>query len=219
MNNNEGYIYIYKCVIGSGSDVCKIGITKNFHDRLKQHVRTPYYGFMPYIEFTTGNPIATVFKINNYDLADNLINELFKEKQIGNYEVYNIYYEDAIKMLYFELKKKNRIIELVKEDYTDYDEILTEFNYNNTDNEDTKIGVFKELEEQIVYKYNGQLPEEVLVMLRDKDDYIKNCYSHYKRGNYVDFPNNMILDLNYNRATRIGIKKKLTEILNNKKHI
>ena len=60
---NFGYIYIYKCVVGSGSDICKIGITKNFHDRLKQHIRTPYYGFMPYVEFTTGNPIFTAFKV------------------------------------------------------------------------------------------------------------------------------------------------------------
>ncbi len=213
MNNNEGYIYIYKCIIGSGSDVCKIGITKNFHDRLKQHVRTPYYGFMPYIEFTTGNPIFTAFRISNYELADSLINELFKEKQIGNYEVYNIYYEDAIKMLYFELKSRNRLIELIKEDYSDYDEILSEHNYNTDNNEDTKIATFKDLGSQIVSKYNGELPEEVLVMLRDKDDYIKNCYSHYIRGNYVDFPNNLILDLNYNRATRIEIKKKLLDFL------
>ena len=46
--NNQGYIYIYKCVVGLGSDVCKIGITKDYDKRLKQHVRTPYYGFIPY---------------------------------------------------------------------------------------------------------------------------------------------------------------------------
>ena len=25
-DNNYGYIYIYKCVVGAGSDICKIGI-------------------------------------------------------------------------------------------------------------------------------------------------------------------------------------------------
>ena len=87
---NEGYIYIYKCVVGSGSDVCKIGITKDYHKRLQQHVRTPYYGFMPYIEFTTGNPIATVFKISNYDSADTIINNIFHENQFGTFEIYSI---------------------------------------------------------------------------------------------------------------------------------
>ena len=61
-NLNKGYIYIYKCIVGSKSDVCKIGKTKHFHDgyyRLKQHGRTLYYGFVPYTDFTTGFPIAT----------------------------------------------------------------------------------------------------------------------------------------------------------------
>lgn len=129
---NVGYIYIYKCVVGSGSDVCKIGITKDFHKRLQQHVRTPYYGFMPYIEFTTGNPIATVFK-----------------------------------------------------------------------------GIMR----QIIDKYSEELPEELLLMLRDKDDYIENCNSHYVRGNYIDCPNNMVLDLNYNKEKRLEILNKLKKII------
>ena len=78
---------------------------------------------MPYFEFTTGNPIFTAFKVNNYNLSDSLIEELLKNKKIGNYEIYNIDYEEAIKVLYIALKEKNRLIELIKEDYTDYDKM------------------------------------------------------------------------------------------------
>ena len=205
---NVGYIYIYKCVVGSGSDVCKIGITKDFHKRLQQHVRTPYYGFMPYIEFTTGNPIATVFKVSEYDKADDLIDELFHENQFGNFEIYSIDYDDAIKKLYNGLKNKNRLIELIKEDYSAYD-----FLNNKIENEDTKITVFKGITRQIIDKYGEELPEELLLMLRDKDDYIENCNSHYVRGNYIDCPTNMVLDLNYNKEKRLEILNKLKKFI------
>jgi len=210
---NFGYIYIYKCVVGSGSDICKIGITKNFHDRLKQHVRTPYYGFMPYVEFTTGNPIFTAFKVRDYDLADNLIEELLNTKKIGNYEIYNIDYEEAIKIIYKTLVKKDRLIELIKEDYTDYDYLEESEFKAEKEMINTRISVFKDIVKQLLLKYNDELPEEVLVMLRDKEDYIDNCNSHYIRGNYVEFTNNLILDLNYNKATRLEILNKLKKFI------
>ena len=154
---------------------------------------------MPYVEFTTGNPIFTAFKVSNYDLADDLIEEILKNKKVGNYEIYNIDYEEAIKVLYRALKEKSRLIELIKEDYTDYD--ILEDNLIKTKIEpiDTRIKNFKEIVKQLLLKYDNELPEEILVMLRDKDDYIKNCNSHYVRGNFLDFPNNMVLDLNYNK--------------------
>ena len=210
---NFGYIYIYKCVVGSGSDICKIGITKNFHDRLKQHVRTPYYGFMPYVEFTTGNPIFTAFKVRDYDLADNLIEELLNTKKIGNYEIYNIDYEEAIKIIYKTLVKKDRLIELIKEDYTDYDYLEESEFKAEKEMINTRISIFKDIVKQLLLKYNDELPEEVLVMLRDKEDYIDNCNSHYIRGNYVEFTNNLILDLNYNKATRLEILNKLKKFI------
>ena len=210
---NFGYIYIYKCVVGSGSDICKIGITKNFHDRLKQHVRTPYYGFMSYVEFTTGNPIFTAFKVRDYDLADNLIEELLNTKKIGNYEIYNIDYEEAIKIIYKTLVKKDRLIELIKEDYTDYDYLEESEFKAEKEMINTRISIFKDIVKQLLLKYNDELPEEVLVMLRDKEDYIDNCNSHYIRGNYVEFTNNLILDLNYNKATRLEILNKLKKFI------
>lgn len=30
LEKDEGYIYIYKCVVGTVSDICKIGITRIF---------------------------------------------------------------------------------------------------------------------------------------------------------------------------------------------
>ena len=73
--------------------------------------------------------------------------------------------------------------------------------------------VFKDIVKQLLLKYNDELPEEVLVMLRDKEDYIDNCNSHYIRGNYVEFTNNLILDLNYNKATRLEILNKLKKFI------
>lgn len=160
---------------------------------------------MPYVEFTTGNPIFTAFKVSNYDSADDLIEEILKNKKVGNYEIYNIDYEEAIKVLYNTLKGKNMLIELIKEDYTDYD--LLEENLIKTQSEsiDTRIKSFKEIVNQLLLKYDKELPEEILVLLRDKDDYI--------RENYVEFPNNMILDLNYNKSTRLEILSKLKRFI------
>lgn len=52
-----------------------------------------------------------------------------------------------------------------------------------------------------------------MTMLKDKDDFIENCHSHYSTGNYIDFPSNLVLDLNYNKEKRIEILNKLRELL------
>ncbi len=207
---NEGYIYIYKCVVGSGSDVCKIGITKDYHKRMQQHVRTPYYGFMPYIEFTTGNPIATVFKIRDYDSADNIINRIFHDNQFGNFEIYSIDYDEAIRKLYNELNNNNQLVELIKDNYSLYsflDNNIEESNINTNKKE------FESVKNQLLEKYNNILPDALMTMLKDKDDFIENCHSHYSTGNYIDFPSNLVLDLNYNKEKRIEILNKLRELL------
>ncbi len=207
---NEGYIYIYKCVVGSGSDVCKIGITKDYHKRMQQHVRTPYYGFMPYIEFTTGNPIATVFKINDYSSADKIINRIFHDVQFGNFEIYSIDYDEAIRKLYNELNNNNQLVELIKDNYSLYsflDNNIEESNINTNKKE------FESVKNQLLEKYNNILPDALMTMLKDKDDFIENCHSHYSTGNYIDFPSNLVLDLNYNKEKRIEILNKLKELL------
>ncbi|MBR3210968.1 MAG: GIY-YIG nuclease family protein [Bacilli bacterium] len=208
MNNELGYIYIYKCVVGSGSDVCKIGITKDYHKRLQQHVRTPYYGFLPYVEFTTGNPIATIFKVNDYSSADAIINKVFHDNQFGNFEIYSIDYDDAIKKLYEELKNTNRLIELIKDNYS-----LYSFLNNDEVNVKTNKKEFENIREQLLVKYSDSLPEELMSMLKDKNTFIENCHSHYTTGNYIEFPYNLVLDLNYNKARRIEILNKLKALL------
>ena len=208
--NDEGYIYIYKCVVGSGSDVCKIGKSKDVYKRLKQHVRTPYYGFMPYIEFTTGNPIATVFKINEYIYADNLIDELFHENQFGNYEIYLVDYDEAVKKIYEKLIEKDYLVEFIKDNYSLYSFI------NNEDSDklvNTNKKVFENIKKELLIKYNYNLPEDILIMLKDKNEFIKNCSSHYIRGNYIEFPENLVLDLNFNKEKRFEILKKLKKFL------
>lgn len=207
---NEGYIYIFKCVVGGASSVCKIGITKDFHTRLRQHVRTPYYGFIPYIEFTTGNPIATVFKIKEYDLADELIDELFHDNQFGNFEIYCIDYDEAIKRLYFGLKDRNRLIELIKDNYSLYSFL------NNNDDENyinTNKIVFEEIKSKLLVKYNDSFPEELLLMLKNKSEFMENCNSHFIRGNYIDFTEELVLDLNFNKEKRVEILNKLKSFL------
>lgn len=208
--SNEGYIYIYKCVVGSGSDVCKIGITKDYNKRLKQHVRTPYYGFMPYIEFTTGNPIATIFKINDYANADRIIDSVFKNNQFGNFEIYSVDYDEAIQMLYYELDNKNLLVDFVKDNYSLYSFLDDR---SETKNINTNKQDFNKIKEEILIKYNNSIPEELMNMLKDKDEFIENCHSHYATGNYIEFPFNLVLDLNYNKQKRIDILNKLKKFI------
>lgn len=50
-------------------------------------------------------------------------------------------------------------------------------------------------------------------MLKDKDEFIENCHSHYATGNFIEFPYNLVLDLNYNKQKRIEILDKLNRLL------
>lgn len=209
-NTKEGYIYVYKCIVGSRSDVVKIGKTEHFNDkrdRMKQHSRTLYYGFVPYTEFLTGNPISTAFKVNNKDVSDRIVKEAFKEYQLSNIEIYNIEYEDAIEKLNNLLKENNQLIELIEDNYTDYGFLDKKY-------QETKRKVYEDARDKIIARYKDDLPEELLSMLRDKDEFIENCNSHYIRGNFIDgFPNNMILDVHYNKIKRKEILDKLNSFL------
>lgn len=210
-NENEGYIYVYKCMVGSGSDVCKIGKSKDYLERLRDHVRRPYHGFVPYAEFTTGKAIATVYKINNIKMADQYIKEMFGDKQFGNYEIYNLDYDETIKTLYIGLKERNALLELIKDGYSIYDFANNEHKQENVDLTTKKN--YETIINMIIDKNNGNIPNELLIMLRDKNDFVENCKSHYNTRNYIDFKNGMILDLNYNKEKRTEILNKLKEMI------
>lgn len=206
-NLNEGYIYIYKCIIGRGSNVCKIGVTKHFqdkYDRIKQHARTLYYGFVPYTDFATGAPIATGFKVRDYNTADEIVKEHFEKKQFAGIEIYNVDYDEAIKEIYNLLKQQNLLIQLIEDKFSTYD-FLTKEKISKKE--------LEQLKDEILIKYNNKLPDELKDMLREKDDFKENCRSHYKSGNYIDFPDDMVLDVHYNGTIRAEIKRKLSDFL------
>lgn len=215
-NSNEGYIYIYKCIVGSGSNIVKIGKTIHFHDgydRLKQHGRTLYYGFVPYTDFTTGYPIATGFRVKNCDVADELVRNNFSDRQFSNIEIYNVDYDLAIKELYELLKSNNQLLELIQDGVSVYDlsDIATESTVEVK--EDTSKATFESIKNDLLVKYGSELPEELVVLLRDMDDFKEGCRSHYASGNYIEFPDNKLLDIHYNKMKRFEILSKLRDLL------
>lgn len=209
----EGYIYIYKCIVGAHSDICKIGRTKHFEDncdRLKQHVRTTYYGFTAYTEFTTGKPIATLFKVKNLNKADHLIKKYFKEYQVSSIEIYNIDYDDAIEKIYYYLKENEQLIELIKEDFSAY-EFLNRNSENDTIN--TTKSAFEKVKQELLLKYPDEIPYQLLVLLRDIKEFQQNCPSHFRNNHFIEFPNGLVLDINFNKAKRVEILNKLKQLL------
>lgn len=203
-----GYVYIYKVVVGNSHNFVKIGVSKDYVERMHQHVRTPYQGFICFLNFLTCEPVVTAFKVADMDLSDDLVQGYFKKYQLGDIEVYNINYNDAIKELYTLLKKHNQFIELVEDKITDY-------SFLKDDGKilvDTSKSAFEIIKQELLSKYDG-IPNEVLKLLRTKVDIQYNCPSHLKYGNYVEFPNDMILDLHFDKAGRVDILTQLSDLL------
>lgn len=205
MNNefNSGYIYIFKCIVGSHSDVCKISKTKNLNDsnsRLKQHGRTLYYGFTPYCDFMSGFPIATSFMVKDMDTCDLLVKERFSNRQFSSIEIYNVDYDDAILELYKLLKENNQLIKLIEDGISSYS-FMDGNDESETDLVDTSKSTFVRVKQQLLNKYEDKLPEKVLILLKDKEEFKNNCLSHYRSGNYIEFPNDLILDLHFNKKS------------------
>lgn len=208
--SKEGYIYIFKCIVGSHSDICKIGKTKHFgdsNDRIRQHGRTTYYGFTPYTDFASGNPIATAFKVKDMDKADRLVKNCFRHCQVSTIEIYNLDYDVAIEKIYRYLTIEQQFIELIKDGISVYN-FLDEV---DVERETTKAA-FEEVKQEILAKYD-QLPEELLVLLRDKNEFEEHCVSHFSSGNYIDFPNDLVLDIHFNKSKRREILAKLKGLL------
>lgn len=207
-----GYIYIYKCVVGNVDNICKIGKTTHFRDkhcRIVQSLRTPYAGLFPYLSFD-GTPIVTGFKVKDVGAADIEVQEYFKKQQISTLEIYVIDYIDGVKKLHDFLVRKKLLIELLEDGVTDYsflqddEKILV----------DTSKSSFKKIKQELLSKYDV-LPTEVLKLLRTKADIQDNCPSHLMYGNYVEFPGDMILDLNFDKARRVKILTQLNGFINN----
>lgn len=185
----EGFIYIYKCVVGNADDICKIGKTTHFRDkhcRIVQSVRTPYYGFMPYMSFD-GDPIVTAFRVKDINATDTEVQNYFKKKQVSSLEIYVVDYMDAIRDLYNFLLKKKRLIELIPDGISNYDSLRV----NKPLSYDTTKTNFEYIKQELLFKYSNGLPVQLLSLLRDEQEFSENCSSHFKSGNYVVFPDNL----------------------------
>ncbi len=212
--NTQGYIYVFKLIVGTCNDFIKIGKSGNIDnekDRLVQHKRTSYHGFTPYCDFVTGKIIATKFEVKNMNKCDKAIKEIkkLKNKQLSNLEVYNIDYDIANKLIYEYLVNENELIKFVEDGYSVYPFIKESTSIKSITKKD-----YNKVKDDLINKYKKNLPEELLEILREKDEFIKHCKSHYDRKNYIDFPNDLVLDTNFNAETRIKLYNDLLNILN-----
>lgn len=210
----EGYIYVYKCVVGTANNICKIGKTRHFKDtqcRIEQSIRTPYYGFFPYMTFE-GEPIVTGFKVKDVNAADTKVREYFKKegKQIGSLEIYDIDYHVAIQKLYELLQEMNLFLELLEDGVIDYGFLVVK---EEAVTIDTTKKVFIALRDKILSKYKSNLPKELLEYLRDIKEFQENCSSHYKTGNYVEFKDGLVLDIGISKPKRASLLNKLEKLL------
>lgn len=226
-SSNKNYIYIFKCIVGSSSDVVKIGKTKHFYDdndRMAQHGRTPYYGFIPYTDFLNGLPIATGFLVKDLEKSDKLIknNKEFQKKQFAGLEIYNIDYDDAIKMIHSILVDHDQFLGLKSDKYSDYSSLSLKASQiidDITDDFQDNISTGKKDFEDIIYKLldkysNDEFPEGLLDMLRNIKEFEENCVSHFKsKSNWIYFKDGLILDINFNNIRRKEIMKNLMKFL------
>ena len=221
--SKEGYIYIYKCIVGKKDDVCKIGKTKHFrddNDRLAQHLRTTYYGFTPYTRFDTNEVIATGFRVNNINKADTAIKNAFKDKGLSDIEIYNVSYLNGIKTIYKVLNDNALFTGIYRDGYTTYKQlininkkyILDDYkNYEEELGKDKFEPLLKELWKKYKYNYPNYLAGYIC---KEKD--LKSYVS--ERHNYVPFGNGLFFNINYNYQTKSEIIKKLNDALNDKKN-
>lgn len=180
---------------------------------MAQHVRTPYQGFTCFLNFSNRKPIATAFRVNHMDVADDLVKNYFsKDYQIASIEVYNINYNVAIQELYNLLSDNNEYIELIEDGVTDYSFLVLKDEVKV----DTRKEVFESLRDKLLSKYNDNLPDELMLLLRDKEEYEAHCSSHYKTGNFVEFRDGYILDICVSKPSRSLLLCKLQELLEEK---
>lgn len=81
-DQTTGNIYVY---LTENKDLCKIGITKNWSKRAKQHKKDPYYGVMPSLT-KEGNLRSFSFKIKQYKTVESTFKSLLR--RVGTAELY-----------------------------------------------------------------------------------------------------------------------------------
>ncbi len=209
ISNGEGFIYVYPCIMGGTKNLCKIGVTDNFKERMSQHVRTPYHGFNCMLNYPSYKPIATALRIKNMDIADELVKDCFHDYQLAGIEVYNINYNVSIQELYNLLYEHKQYVELIEDGVTDYGFLVLKEEVKV----DTTKPVFEALRDKILSKYNDELPEELLLLLRDVEEFKTHCSSHYETGNFVEFFDGLVLDIGVCKASRALLLNKLQELL------
>ena len=235
MNENgyktkEGYIYIYKCTQSTDKqDICKIGKTIHFKDeldRIKQHNRTPFHGFTPYIDFDTNQTIITVFKVNDATGADTVVKEAFNEFSMFETELYGVDYVDAIEKLYNLLKDNYYLLGIFRDGHTSvFKRLGVKYNSNliidgygdyedGTDKKDFQ-NLIKEIDNKYLGDYKDILEDkEMKKHIMKFEDFKVRRYTHYVSGNYVNFKyKDYILDIHCDSAKRWKIKEKLSGYL------
>ena len=218
-NSKEGYIYIFKCIVGTNDDVCKIGKTKHFkdkNDRLAQHLRTTYYGFTPYTRFDTNEVIATGFRVNDMDKADRVIKKAFNKERLSNIEIYNISYFEGIKRIYNTIKS-DFFTGIYRDGYTTYKELSINKKYIIDDykNYEEELGIdkFKPLLKKLWKIYGINYPNSLANYICEEKDlktYVRD------RGNYVSFGKGLTFNINYNYLAKKKIMEILKDALNDK---
>lgn len=112
----------------------------------------------------------------------------------------------SILELYNLLSEHNQYMEIIKDEVTDYSFLVLKEEVKI----DTTKSVFEELRDKILSKYNNELPDELLLLLRDGEEFKTHCPSH---KNFIEFRDGLVLDISVCKASRALLLNKLQEIL------
>lgn len=198
-------IYVYKVAIGhSKAHLCKIGQSEKdkAKERLRQHARTPYYIFPPYLSFETNQPIATSFGVVDGFSADKIINDLFAYCQLTELEVYDIDYDEAIDKLL-----NDKRVFVYKDD--NHTAMNTDQNNDNEPESTAREKAFKPLIQEILNSGDQNKIARLSEMTKELPvpEWLKNT------KNYIILDDtNQYLSINYNKTGRMQILERLKEI-------
>lgn len=220
-DENKGYIYIYKCIVGKNNDFCKIGKSVDYKKRIQQHERTPYYGFIPYTDWDSGEAIYTAFMVKDCIKADKVIktSKVFNSCSIGGIEIYHMDYNLAIERLYELLINEKLLTGIRRDGISKYEKLnippkLIVDEFVDYEGGTTKKD-FMPVVESLVKTYKGKYPIELRTMLKTESELKERCPSHYKSGNFVKFNDseNLVIDIHYCKSKKQEILAKLQQFI------